>query len=708
MVVDKYIRYTGYVLGKFEDIFKDKVTYSGQENIPKDNPIMFTANHFTRLETLLLPYFCHKVTGKMARSLADKGLFKGSGGFKEYLQRTGTLSTDDPNRDNIILSDLLTGENNWIIYPEGNMMKNKKVTYEKGKFYLHLRDKVRSLFTGSAVMAIQSQLLRTEAKIDEEKYFVKGKKISQLPTAIVPINISYYPIRPGANKLQYWIGKFVKNVSDRMGEEMDIETNILAGANMHIHFCKPIYVDEFIAKSKMMADLIPFLPTAKKHELVINRNRHKLTTAFMRTVYNHVAINLDHIFALTLYYYPHDEIHIKELVSRLYLNIKELQLLHKYEMHPSVKLNVFKILAGKEYQPLNSVMELARHEGTLIGDEGVEYLRINREAFNNEYEFHNIRLKNVMKILINEMMLLEDVTEIIKNNAQKPEAEVRQQIFDTLLKTDEKNFEKDYEKFKGENSKPYEFGKPFFLAAPTNKVGVVLSHGYKASPEEVRPLAEYLNKQGYNVYAVRLHGHGTSAENLQHTSWLKWYDSYMRGVVALDQICEKVIFGGFSTGGLISLYASSKHPDICQGVISINAALKLQDIRFRLVKTLNFWNEISDKFRGRGIKDYIDDTPENPEINYSRNYIKGVNELGKLMKKVREILNQVLLPTLIIQDKGDPIVKPESGTIIYDNIHARNKQLLETQLNHHVTVRGDNCEKEVYEPIAKFIDNPTQ
>lgn len=707
-MVDKYIRYTGFVLGSLENIFRDKVTVSGEENIPKDNPIMFTSNHFTRLETLLLPYFCNKVTGKMARSLADKNLFSGKGGFTEYLERTGTLSTDNPNRDQIIVSDLLTGENNWIIYPEGNMMKNKKVTFERGRFYLHLKDKVREMFTGSAVLAIESQLLRHDAKVDQKKYFLEGKKVSDRPTAIVPVNISYYPIRPGANKLQYWIGKFVKNVSARMGEEMDIETNILAEANMHIHFCKPIYVDEFISKSKFIADKIPFVPAAKKKEFIINYYRHRLTTAFMYSVYHHVAINLDHIFSLTLYLYPKDEIHIKELISRVYLNIKELQQLPNYYFHPSVKINVFKVLAGKEYPPLKSIFELARAEGIVVGGDEYEYLQINRASFNNEYEFHNIRLKNVMKILVNEMLLLDDVKNIVESNAVKADAEVSKEIFSILLKRDVENFEKDYEKYKSDHSKPHDFGKPFFLKAPTNKIGVILSHGYKASPEEVRPLAEYLNAHGCNVYVIRMHGHGTSAENLMNTSWLKWYDSYMRGVVALDQICEKVIFAGFSTGGLLSLYAAAKHPDICQGVISISAAIKLQDIRFRLVKALNFWNDIFDKFRGHGLKDYVEDTPENPEINYSRNYIHGVNELGKLMKKVKNILPEVLLPSLVIQAKGDPIVKPESGDIIYDHIHSKNKTLYKPDLNHHVIVRGDEVEKQVFEPIMQFIDSLTQ
>ena len=541
-MTDKYIRYTGVILGWLDSLFQNKVTVSGEENLPLDNPILFTANHFTRAETLLLPYFVHKYTGKMARSLADKNLFKG-GAFSDYLTRTGTLSTDDPKRNDIIIGDLLSGENNWIIYPEGNMMKNKKVVFDKGKFWLHLKDSVRAMPSGAATLAIESQLARKNGK----------------STAVVPINISYYPIRPGQNRIQRLAERFAKVVSPRMDEELQIEGNILIGSNMHIHFCKPIFVDEFIARGKFITGKLPFVSAEKKREMVINHYRHKLTTVAMRSVYQHVAINLDHIFALTIYFYGGDEIHIKDLISRIYLNIQSIKKLPDYFLHESVKLNLFKMLAGKEYPALKSIFELARSEGIIIGEDQYEYLKINRAAFDDEYEFHNIRLKNVMKMLVNEMLLLEPVTNIIKQTAEKPRELISQEIFDFLLKRDVENFDKDYEKYKSDLSKTYEFGKPFFLKG-TSKIGIVLSHGYKASPEEVRPLAEFLNAKGYNVYAVRLHGHGTSPENILSTSWLKWYDSYMRGVVALDQICDKVVFAGFSTGGLLSLYAAAKHP----------------------------------------------------------------------------------------------------------------------------------------------------
>ncbi len=704
-----YMKSTGLALEFLENIFGDKVTVSGAENVPKDRPVMFVANHFTRSETLFLPYIVHKHTGKVARSLADGKLFVGFMG--EFLAKTGTMATDDPSRDEIIIGDLITGENNWIIYPEGNMMKNKKVTFDRGKFFLHLKDNVRSLFTGTASMTIKAELLRQDLlkernRLNCWKYFINDSvPISPQPVTVVPVSITYYPIRPGENKMMNWMAKRAKgNLHPRMAEELEIEGNILAEANMTVHFGNPICVNEYINSSKI------FMATAKKepddekrHSLIINNYRHKLTTEFMGDVYNNVSINLDHIFALTLYFFPKTEVHIRELMSRVYLNIKAIQHAPHHRMHDSVKLDVFKVLAGKQFPALKSIFDLAVKEGIIVGGEQNEFLTVNREAFENEYEFHNIRQKNIMKMLVNEMLLLDDVVRVVKTYADVPQEDISQEIFNFLYESDKLRFERDYEKYKSELSKPREFGAPFFLKGD-NKIGIVLAHGYKASPEEVRPMAEFLNKQGYSVYGVRLHGHGTAPVNLKHTAWQKWYDSYMRGVVALEQVCEKVIFAGFSTGGLVSLYTAAQHPDKCHGVVSINAAAKLHDIRVRFVKAVNFWNELVDKFTGKsGGLDFIEDQPENPHINYSINYVKGVNELGKLIARTMNSLDKVYVHSLIIQSPHDPIIKAESGEIIFNKIRARSKQLVKPEIEKHVIIRDAEAERKVFLPILDFI-----
>lgn len=699
-----------------EKLLNSNLNVVGTENIP-DTPVLFVANHFTRAETFILPYMLHRFTKKKVRSLADDTVFVGALG--KYLRSMGTVSTSDPNRNEIILGDLITGRHDWLIYPEGIMVKNKHIL-KKRHYMLQTSNKTRRIYTGSAILSLKAELLKKELLIAQDihdaemvsslykKYFISEQdNINPKPLHIVPITINFYPIRPGKNPIYSLAKRFINNTSDRIMEEIEIEGNILTNAEVVLHFSKAINIYEYIKKERRLVHKIPFVSIHAKNNLVLNYFRYRLTHKFMSQIYDNIYINFDHIFAASLYFWDHDTIARRTLKNLIYINARDIKKLDKYHLHHSIDERISRLFMAEGNIHYDSIFNLAFEQNILTKHH--EIYQINHDKLNNPQDFHKDRLNNTLKIFVNELRKFKDIIKIFNHNAKLSDKELADKTFNILLRSDEKEYYQDYIKyFSKTESKPRKFGSPFFLAAKTHsRVGIILSHGYKASPEEVKNLAIFLNNEGFNVYAVRLKGHGTAPINLKYTHWEDWYDSFFRGYAALKQRCDHVIAAGFSTGGLLALLIAAQKKHKISAVISINAAIKLNDIRVNLVPTIHYWNEFLTLLHSsKGKKEFIIDKPENPKINYSKNYLKGVKELSDLMDHCNKSLKQIESPTLIIQGANDPVVNPKSGKIIYNKINSKVKKILTPDFNNHVIIKNTN--QQLFSEISKFIrDNVT-
>jgi len=95
----------------------------GLEEVP-DQPVVYVINHFTRLETVLMPYLIKKHLHKEAVSLAHESFF--SGKMKDFMDNVGAVSTADPHKDKIFIHALLSDRHPVIIFPEGQIIKDKR------------------------------------------------------------------------------------------------------------------------------------------------------------------------------------------------------------------------------------------------------------------------------------------------------------------------------------------------------------------------------------------------------------------------------------------------------------------------------------------------------------------------------------------------------------------------------------------------------
>ena len=146
---------TGLAIKALSGLSRARIAIHGTDNIP-ESPTIFAINHFTRIETLLLPYHIFRVTNMPVWSLADSELFQGPLGT--FLDSNGAVSTKNPDRDILMVKTLLTGEAHWIVFPEGRMVKSKKV-YEKGetkdRFMVARENGSHPPHTGAASLALR-------------------------------------------------------------------------------------------------------------------------------------------------------------------------------------------------------------------------------------------------------------------------------------------------------------------------------------------------------------------------------------------------------------------------------------------------------------------------------------------------------------------------------------------------------------------------
>ena len=697
--------FTSLLIGVIRKLSGANITISGEE-LP-DSPVLFVANHFTRFETFVVPHMLYEKHDRVSRSLAADDLFVGLLG--RLMHSVGTISNKNKKRDDIILEDLLSGRSDWVIYPEGYMVKNKRITFDKGEFCTHSPQYEGPVHTGAAVIALKTKILQSRAKDsnkEEFKHFctalgIEKEKINtELNIKVVPISITYYPVRPGRNRFLAWVDSIVHQRDTRLFEELEIEFNLLMDAHMNIRFGKAIeldsYVDELLDKEGDIYD-------EKKVDQFIDAQRKVLTNTMMKRVYSQMQIHFDHIFILSLVTMPTVKVCPSYLKTLIYNNVGSLRLLQDYNLHSELQEELFKLILDDNYEPFTSAIEIAIKQKILYLDSDGDYL-FDRSLLEKEYPFHKVRVKNTLQVILNEIKWQEPIVEMARNNSTYTEQQLKEDNFSHLRKKEWAYFEEEYQDYMGQSPDSKDKGAPIILFDAKNDIGLVFSHGYMAAPKEIQTLAEYLFSKGINVYVPRLRGHGTDPEALKHVSAQDWDTDYERAFTAMRQVCNKVFIGGFSMGGLLALDHAAQHK--VDGVIALNSALKLHDLRVSyVVPTLYFFNEMVAYLNAEGINEWIDNShTESPSVNYLKHPLASVAQMEKLMSQVRSILEKITAPILIIQGDNDPIVKSESAKFIYDRIKSKDKKLLLLPRVKH-GILSDEGYHEVFEAINTFISD---
>ncbi len=644
-----------------------------------DMTAIFVVNYFTRFESLLLPYILQKHTQRPITALVTDELFQGQIG--RFLHSKGTVVTHAPDYDKQIIHSLLLGQRHWLIFPQGHLLRsNHQASHKLQKT------------NGAALLGLRTEYyryqldLRNQTNKDSLQRLLKQfhlEKISGIhnqQTVIIPVNISYYPIRPQQELVLQVSRHLLKNKTS-----IELENSIISkDSDIDIRFAPPIEIQS-LAKQAKANKRFPFHTAIKT---IVHQYSNDLKNA--------ITINYDHLLACFIWQ-QNQPFTQEQYTQQLFYGILSLQQ-QAYHLHS--KLDYYHELFADEGNTIVAdFLNRCLQEGVIS-----QYQHYYRNKTNDAIE--SIWWRNLCQKIEQEIQAIPDIWQQIQNIINYTPSQRQQKLQTALLQQDQYWFQQDYQHFAREDSKDTSVGQPFLLRAKTHTIraGIILVHGYMAAPLEMRAMAEFLCQKGFIIYAVRLKGHGTSPEDLAQSHWKDWYHSVNQGYAILKTLTDKIIVGGFSTGGVMALLAAANKADKIKAVTVINTPVHFRNYIAHHVPTLITLNTLLETVKSshKGQWEYVDNEPENPHINYFQNPIYGMKQLSDAIDIMKTKLPLIKQPTLVLQSSGDPIVAQSSADFIFEHISSDIKELTLLSTERHGIVNHQGCER-VFDSIERFL-----
>jgi carboxylesterase len=220
-----------------------------------------------------------------------------------------------------------------------------------------------------------------------------------------------------------------------------------------------------------------------------------------------------------------------------------------------------------------------------------------------------------------------------------------------------------------------------------NEIGCLLIHGFTGTPQNIRPLGDFLARRGFTVLGPRLAGHGTSVDDMEQTGPEDWIASCNAGLDQLKQSCSTLFAIGISMGGTLALHLGATRGSELAGVGCINGPL-MDMPDFEAVANDP---QTPARFPAPWTNPRILTKDLNAAgITYSEIPKVCLQQGLRLFKQVQGELGQVRVPTILFYSRDDAIVTPQNGPFIMERLGTSDKTLVElTDSAHEATLDFD-------------------
>lgn len=233
------------------------------------------------------------------------------------------------------------------------------------------------------------------------------------------------------------------------------------------------------------------------------------------------------------------------------------------------------------------------------------------------------------------------------------------------------------------------------------RVGILMIHGFTATPAALRGYAERLAADGFTLSVPTLPGHARTPEDLCSVSYDDWIEACVKAYDRLRAECDTVHVIGISLGGALSLDLSTQRTEIRKLFLLAPAVYPLPILTFCRILVfpvlelfgVRFWKGLAGDMKKEG----------SFEIAYGRTSLNGLRQLERGMRLVQRKLPDVRADVLIFQGTVDHDLPPHRASTILEKLGSANKELVWLENSYHEISRDHDAEAVIERIRAEIL-----
>jgi len=222
-------------------------------------------------------------------------------------------------------------------------------------------------------------------------------------------------------------------------------------------------------------------------------------------------------------------------------------------------------------------------------------------------------------------------------------------------------------------------GEPFSFGEGGGP-GVLLMHGFTGSPYEVRNLGEMLYENGFPSIGPVLPGHATIASDLARTTAADYFEMAEQSFDEARNRFSRVYLAGLSLGGLLSLHLNTKHA--VSGIICLSTPVFLDPLVAGALPMLSRW--MPDLHVPANFAAW-----QGNVVGYKTVPFNAAPAVLEVLETVKNELDQVRAPLLLIHSKGDPTAPIGNAEYIRDHVGSTDAHIEVLEGYDHLITVGE-------------------